>query len=203
MQAQFNYGVELGGGISRLIASNPDATDAFGYRGGAFVSYTFGKRMFYESGIFYEKKGGKLTGFIPHYADNVRNMTIHLHYAGIPLKIGSHLTPRLAFKIGIYLSYGFSGNGTISYDDGLSHLFEAPITNTFKRESFTHNQTSYLFTPFRPWDWGGIIEMDYRFFKPVIIRLSAYLGRGNLHSEYDKAIRNSSVNIAVAYTFKN
>jgi hypothetical protein len=206
VQAQFNYGVELGAGISSLIASNPDATDAFGYRGGVFVSHTYGKgalRSFYESGIFYEKKGGRLTGFIPHYADDVRNMTLHFHYVGIPLKIGWHLTPHLALKFGAYVAYGLSGSGTIAYNNGSDRLFETSIKNVFKHESFTHSQTLYRFTPFRPWDWGSILEADFRFFKPVIIRLSIYLGYSNLHTEYDKAIRNSSGSISVVYTFKN
>jgi hypothetical protein len=66
-QAQINYGVEIGGGTSNMMVSNPDVTEKFGFRGGAYLTYVDDAgnlALYYETGIAYERKGVKSHDYI-------------------------------------------------------------------------------------------------------------------------------------------
>jgi hypothetical protein len=105
----------------------------------------------------------------------------------------------IIFKYGIYLSYGFAGSGTVAFDNGAGGLFETRVANAFKSETFTHAGNTYTYTPFRQWDYGALLGVDF-LYKRFTFRIIGSFGALNIHSEYDKQLRNQMASLSVAYT---
>ncbi|MCL2097734.1 MAG: PorT family protein [Bacteroidales bacterium] len=202
--AQINYGVEIGGGFSNMRVSNPNVTEKFGFRGGFNLSILTNSVYYFETGIAYERKGAKLTGFIPHYAENVRNMNVAFDYVEIPLLFGFKTRKKsaLTWKWGFYFAYGFGGSGRIAFDDGSGQLFEEKITNVFKDQSYVRNGETYAFRPFSRWDIGAKLGYDWRIFNRFSIGLYGSIGLLNLGQPDDKRMSNASGIISVRYAFK-
>ena len=202
--AQLNYGIEVGGGVSSMTVSNPDVTEKFGFRGGFYLSFLPDSISGFETGVFYERKGALLKGFIPHYAGNVRNMNVAFDYVEIPLLLNFKIKKASTFtwKFGVYFAYGFSGSGHITFEDGSSQLFEEKITNVFKGQSYTHSGETYTFRPFSTWDIGIKLGYDFCVFKHFSIRPFINIGVLNLGQPDDKKMKNMSGILSIGYNFK-
>lgn len=202
IHAQTHYGIEIGGVLDDILASNAEAAPKFTYRIGAFINYD----KYCGSGIYYVKKGANMSEFIPQYTDYIQKLDIDFHYIEIvplslrfqPLKINQNF--EIVPIAGIYGSYGFSGKASLVGVDRDKHVFNKEINNVFKDHQFTENNETYNFKSFQPFDAGGRLGVDFIYDK-FIFRLNWSSGLINI-SSYDKKIKNNSLDLSLCYLFK-
>jgi len=203
MYAQSNFGVEIGGIYNEATTSNVEVKPKLSYRLGGFVNYddTWG------SGIYFVKRGAKMSQFATQYAGYIQKMDVSMNYIElVPLSVSLKsfnlnqnitLTPVLS----LFGSYGFSGNGTLTGIGEDNAIFEKKIGNVFKNEQFTNNNVAYSYKGFKSFDAGGKLGIDLTAQNKYIFRINWTVGVFNM-SSYDKNLRTNSLDLSFGYLFK-
>ncbi|MDR0230732.1 MAG: hypothetical protein LBI82_01245 [Dysgonamonadaceae bacterium] len=204
LQAQVNYGVEIGGLSNQLNTSNVEVNPKFSYRVGGFITYD----EFFGSSIYYVRKGAKLSEFIPQHAGYIQQIDYSADYIEIvPISVRITQCPcqanrklKTSLVLSLYAAYGFSGSGTLTGIDENNSTFKHSIDNLFKDNRFIENNVNYDFKGFNAFDVGAKIGADIGY-KQFILRFNWTTGAINF-SSYDKRLRNGSVDISLCYLFK-
>jgi hypothetical protein len=203
IHAQTSYGIEAGGVLDDILASNVEATPKFTYRMGAFVNYD----KFWGSSIYYVKKGAKMSEFIPQYADYIQKIDASFNYVEVvplffkfkPLIVSRNF--KMIPVIGMYGAYGFSGKGSLVGMTENNRIFHREIKQVFKDEQFTEDNKTYNFKSFQPFDAGGRFGIDFIYNK-FILRVNCSLGFIDNISPYDKRMKHNSLDLSLCYLLK-
>jgi hypothetical protein len=205
LQAQ-SLGFEAGGGASSLLLYNANCTPFFAYRAGVFIVETDSSNRYSETGLAYQKTGGRATGLLEHYAGSARNIELDAHYVelffadGLRFKRRFFKTPvSFTYKWGVYVRYALAGSGRIAYDTGAGALMEKEIDNIFQDASFSHGGESYPFAAFKRWDFGIRLGIDISV-KNYSLRFLGTRGLVNTHpGGLDKEVQNITWMISLGY----
>jgi hypothetical protein len=208
MQAQSGYGIEVGGVLNDIRASNVDAKIKVTYKAGGFINYAIHGYDILGAGIYYVKRSAKMSGFIPQYAGYIQTMDVSMNYIEIlPFSIrfnklaGGGKKLKIIPIASIYLAYAFSGEGSLTGVDENNRIFAKQIDNIFDDIQFVENNINYDLKRFQPFDMGAKLGVDFVYNNKFIYRLNWSTGGINF-SSYDKAIKNNSLELSVGYLLK-
>jgi len=206
--AQIQTGVELGVVNSNFTTSNMYMREKESFKAGIFINsslYDKNSRDIWETGIYYQQKGSKLTNFEESATDYIHTLNVMLNYVEVPLMTGYRYAVskevNFSIKVGLYGAYAFSASGDLTGFNYNNELFNYKIDKLFTTEQFTLNGQHYALKKFTPWDWGSIIMFDLGLFKnKLLFRFTVEDGGINL-TKYDKRVRNTVQTLGVAYNF--
>jgi hypothetical protein len=203
-KSQPKFGVEVGGIDNEMFVSNLEVCPKFSYRIGGFINYD----KFGGSGIYYVRKGAKLSDFLPQYAGYIQKLDISMNYIElVPISLRFETLIKednTDFKIvptlSLYGEYGFSGKGTITGLAENGNTFSKQINNPFKDSQFTNENVNYSYKGFKNFDIGGKIGFDFIYKNKYVLRLNYTGGFINI-SPYDKKFKNNSLDFSLCYLF--
>ncbi len=188
--------LEVCGGINALDASNvyqpikPEGS--FGILINRNVSWSL-----WETGLRWNWRQYNLKGFIPQYAPETTKLETFTNTLEIPLTIGALLREnnniQYALKMGIYLEAGLFGNGTLYKTDKTGAVIQQKIDNVYK--------DLLNFTPFQRFDIGGRLGIDI-YVKDWKFGFEYTHGWRDIHTGYDRHIKNKNFNLSVGYIIK-
>ena len=205
--SQVQTGIELGLINSNYNSSNMYTREKISLKTGVFInSSLFDKtgRDIWETGIYYQRKGAKLTNFEDNTTNYIQTLNTVFDYVQVPLMTGYKFAiskkVNFSLKIGLYGGYAFSATGDLKglNDNG---VFQYKISKLLTTEQFEINNQNYILKKFTHWDFGSIVALDFAFFKnKFFIRYTIENGGINL-SGYDKGLKNRVESIGIAYNF--
>jgi hypothetical protein len=199
-------GIELGMGSGSMNVANPDVNNKLVYKAGLYFDfYVPESKVLLETGLYYEAKGAVMNGFLPVYADYVKNIDLDLSYLTVPLMI--HLNPTIIskekkifilYKIGAYYSLGLKGKALITGINENGTIFNQKIPNAFKENHFPVSGVDYDFEPFKSYDIGPTGGVDV-VFNRISFRTNFSFSGIKLHPTYDKKMNNLSWMFSLGY----
>lgn len=139
----WNYGIEVGYTNNKFRTKGLDSNPQSGFKVGGIIDYNFKSNILIETGIAYERKGGKLEG------NNLASQKIskievsHADYLNIPVSVGYKvdIKNKISFipQIGWFLNIGVQGSGQLSGIDNYNQpytmgidIFSAPSISQYR-----------------------------------------------------------------------
>lgn len=192
----WNYGIEVGYTNNKFQTKTLESSSKSGFKVGGIIDYTLKSNILIETGIAYERKGGKLEG------DNIASQKIskievsHVDYLNIPVSVGYKIDIKnqISFipQFGWFLNIGLQGSGQLSGIDNYNQpytigvdIFSAPGISQYR--------------PFNRIDTGPIFCLNLQY-KMVRLKCSYELGINSVHSIYGSP-KNRTVGASIVYIF--
>lgn len=215
---QINYGVELGGGVSKMNLNNRFENWGEFYSGGISVNYIDKNNVIYETGLYYNFRKLRLDRYIiagyvnednttPIYSfqDNVNygsmnDLKVPLS-VGIITKNGVFSKVNLILQGGVFFSYGLFGSANILYDEG---HFWTKTYHIYTGESLSAenpqdaNAPNYEYYPLKRFDAGLLfrIGINYNRFS---LKINSEYGLVDLQNHYYDYMKSYKLYLSIAY----
>jgi hypothetical protein len=203
--AQVGFGVEGGMGLATMRFApsqypirytSGDASGIVGYKIGAIIDVPMQKRMYFQSGLFYARKGA-VNKFGYYFNDSFNTAVrqeLYLHYVDLPIQVlfksGQQGKGRFTLGLGAVLAYAVGGQMNIEehlvYNDTPSTLqdkVQISTGNAVRRFEASLHLTSGYELP------TGL------FFRAYYTAAITDIGLGT------EILKNRALGIAVGYTF--
>lgn len=192
----WNYGIEVGYTNNKFQTKTLESNSKSGFKVGGIINYTFKTNILIETGIAYERKGGKLEW------DNIASQKIskievsHVDYLNIPVSVGYKIgiKNQISFipQIGWFLNIGLQGSGLLSGIDNYNQPYTMGV-DIFSAPSISQ------YRPFNRIDTGPIFCLNFQY-KKVRLKCSYEFGINSVHSIYGSP-KNRTVGTSIAYIF--
>jgi len=205
--AQMQTGVELGVVNSNFYTSNMYTRNKDLFKAGIFINSSLfdkNRRDVWETGIYYQQRGSKLTNFEEPATNYIHTLNAVLNYVEVPLMTGYRFAiskeVNFSIKAGLYGAYAFSASGDLTGFNNNNELFNYKIDKLLTSEQFTLNGQNYALKKFTTWDWGSIIMLDLGLFKNKLL-IRCTIEDGSDLTKYDKHVKNHVETLGIAYNF--
>ncbi|MDR0798627.1 MAG: PorT family protein [Dysgonamonadaceae bacterium] len=198
--AQVRYGVEAGYGFNRINAPNVTGKNNPSFRLGGFVHYSENV----ESGIYFGRRGMKLTDFDPQYAGQIEQLDFYNNYIEVvpfsaTLSDGTLFSEKLKWfiNVGFYASYGFGGTSKVTVDGKTVEL-----NNIYKNQDFTVDNATYSYKAFKPFDCGVNFGFQFMYQDRYFLRCNLPISFRNDITPYDKKVNFVFSSLSLGYMIK-
>jgi hypothetical protein len=195
--AQVRYGIEAGYDYNHIEASNIEGENKASFHAGGFIHYWENV----ESGIYFGRKGMKLTGFDAKYADKIQQLDFYSNYLLlIPFSVSLNNSKlfsdmlRWGVTVNFFASYALDGRGNIMIDGTT-----VEVKNIYKNQEISVNNSTYSYKAFEPFDYGVSLGLNIVKDDRFVFRLNFPLSLRNRITEYDKKNRFSSISLSLGY----
>ena len=190
----WNYGIEVGYTNNKFQTKGLDSHPQSGFKVGGIIDYNFKSNILIETGIAYERKGGKLEGTTLASQKISKIEVSHADYLNIPVSVGYKvdIKNKISFipQIGWFLNIGVQGSGQLSGIDNYNQPYTMGI-DIFSAPSISQ------YRPFNRIDTGPIFCLNVQY-KKVRLKCSYELGINSVHPIYGSP-KNRTLGASVAY----